>query len=165
MIQKEKLGAVFDCNVFFQATRNATGPAASALRLFEAGAFSLFLSNAILEEIRETFTDPDIRAKNRWLTNEVVDALFKHLESSATLIQDVTEQFSYERDPDDAKYVNLALAAGAKYLVTRDKDLLDLMSDETFRKEYPHLTILDPVAFLQQLPREDKPEPPAGKKE
>jgi len=41
MTQEEKLGAVFDCNIFFQATRNANGPAAKAFRLLETGAFSL----------------------------------------------------------------------------------------------------------------------------
>ena len=30
-------------------------------------------------------------------------------------------------------YVNLALTSGSKYLVSRDKDMLDLMNDSTFR--------------------------------
>jgi len=109
MTCKENLGAVFDCNVFLQATRNANGPAAKALRLLETGAFSLFVSSPILEEVKQTLSDP--------------------------------------------KYVNLALAAGAKYLVTRDQDLLDLMKDEAFYKQYPQLTILDSVAFLRELAR------------
>jgi putative PIN family toxin of toxin-antitoxin system len=151
MTHTENPGAVFDCNVFFQATRNANGPAAKALRLLETGAFSLFVSSTILDEITETMTDPKIRAKNPSLTDEVVDALLQHLTTQATLIHEVPERFSYHRDPDDANYVNLALAAGAKYLVTRDKDLLDLMKDEVFCKEYPQLTILDPVAFHREL--------------
>jgi putative PIN family toxin of toxin-antitoxin system len=153
MSQEEKPGAVFDCNIFFQATRNANGPAAKAFRLLDRGVFTLFVSHTILDEVRETFTDVEIRAKNRWLTDEVVDALLQHLSSKATLLQDVPNRFSYARDPDDAHYVNLALAARAKYLVTRDKDLLDLMNDEAFRHQYPDLTILDPVAFLQRLPQ------------
>jgi predicted nucleic acid-binding protein len=57
MNKKDNLGAVFDCNIFFQATRNANGPAAKVFRLLETGAFSLFVSSTILEEVRETFTD------------------------------------------------------------------------------------------------------------
>jgi hypothetical protein len=36
-------------------------------------------------------------------------------------------------------------------LVTRDKDLLDLMNDHAFRQRFPALTILDPVAFLKAI--------------
>jgi predicted nucleic acid-binding protein len=56
--------------------------------------------------------------------------------------------FSCPRDPDDEPYVNLAVAAGARYLVTRDKDLLDLMEDADFRRRFATLAILDPAAFL-----------------
>ena len=45
--------------------------------------------------------------------------------------------------------MNLALAAEAKCLVSRDRDLLDLMHDESFRRQYPDLQILEPVAFLR----------------
>ena len=39
--------------------------------------------------------------------------------------------FAYPRDPKDEPYVNLAVAAAADYVVTRDKDLLDLMTGHT----------------------------------
>ena len=42
--------------------------------------------------------------------------------------------FSLSRDPDDAIYVNVALTAQSPFLVSRDKDLLDLMKDDEFRK-------------------------------
>jgi len=52
--------------------------------------------------------------------------------------------------------VNLALEAGASYLVTWDADLLDLMDihrpeGKAFRAKFPDLVILDPVAFLRVL--------------
>jgi predicted nucleic acid-binding protein len=62
----------------------------------------------------------------------------------------------YPRDPDDEMVINLAIHVDAEYVVTRDKDLLVLM-DETrpegrfFRKRFPGIAILDPVAFLQAL--------------
>jgi putative PIN family toxin of toxin-antitoxin system len=161
MSQGGRLGVVFDCNIFFQATRNAAGPAAELLRRLEAGAFSLYLSDTILEEVRETLNDPTVRARNRSITDAAVDALLGHLSAKAAFVQDVPERFTLERDPDDAKYVNLALAAGARYLVTRDKDLLDLMNDSAFRSQYTDLTILDPVAFLQWLPPKDARSPEA----
>ena len=69
----------------------------------------------------------------------------------AQLVSLVPSLFSLPRDPDDEPYLNLALAADADYLVTWDKDLLDLMQDATFRAQYPRLTILNPVALLQIL--------------
>jgi predicted nucleic acid-binding protein len=45
----------------------------------------------------------------------------------------------------------LAIAAQAAFVVSRDNDLLDLMKDEEFRKAYPALAILDPVAFLRHV--------------
>ena len=69
----------------------------------------------------------------------------------------------FPRDPKDEPYINLALAANADYLVTRDNDLLDLMNDSDFRQQFPGLTILDPVAFLRVLsPPPVTDAPPGG---
>lgn len=60
---------------------------------------------------------------------------------------------SLERDPKDEPYLNLAIATKAEYLVTRDRDLLDLMHDSSFQQRYPDLRILDPVEFLNEIRR------------
>jgi len=73
------------------------------------------------------------------------------IDQVARKIDDVPASYSLPRDPDDEPYLNLALAANADYLVTWDKDMLDLMQDEGFRSQYPQLTILNPVALLQAL--------------
>jgi predicted nucleic acid-binding protein len=54
-----------------------------------------------------------------------------------------------ENDDKDERYINLALASSAAYLVTWDKDLLDLMDDQGFRLQFPQLTILEPPALLR----------------
>ena len=59
--------------------------------------------------------------------------------------------FVLSRDPKDEPYLNLAIATDASYLVSRDNDLLDLMTDSEFRTQHPDLKILDPVAFLREL--------------
>jgi predicted nucleic acid-binding protein len=48
------------------------------------------------------------------------------------------------RDPDDDKIIACALAAGAEYLVSRDRDLLSLGS-------YAGITIIAPERFLRVL--------------
>lgn len=83
-----------------------------------------------------------------------------------TLFRKVPKRFVYPRDPDDEPYLNLAIEAGAQFLVTRDRDLLDLMRANTeegrdFQRRFRELKILDPVAFLKEI--EQRPDEPAGK--
>lgn len=153
---EERLGVVFDTMLFLQAVGSGRGPAFRALQRFEAGEFRLFVSRDLLEEVRDVLSRPKIRRKMPLLTEERVATLIERLESKAVLIPHVPKHVAYPRDPDDEPILNLAVEAGAKYLVSRDHDLLSLMEasrpeGEAFRSAFPNLTILDPVAFLQEL--------------
>jgi putative PIN family toxin of toxin-antitoxin system len=144
--------AVFDCMVFLQASARPTGPAA---RLFvdfvERGRLELCISDAILEEVRDVLGRPRIRAKNPAITDDFVAKFFSRIKQVASRLEPVPHVFTLPRDPDDEPYLDLAIAVAAGYLVTRDKDLLDLMLDPLFRAHYPGLTILDPAAMLRIL--------------
>jgi putative PIN family toxin of toxin-antitoxin system len=143
--------------VFFQATARPTGPAARLFTDFvEGGRLTLYVSDAILDEVRDVLGRPQIRAKNPALTDEAVSEFCNRVRQVAQRIDPIPATFALARDPDDEPYVNLAIAATADYLVTRDKDMLGLMQDAAFRAQYPTLTILDPVALLQIL----NPPPP-----
>jgi len=119
------------------------------------GKVSLFVSPAVVEELRDVASRPKVFAK-LGLTASWVQEFLEAVEIAATVLTSVPLLFAYERDPDDAHYVNLALAADAKLIVSRDKDLLDLM-DATkpeaaeFQKRFPRLRILEPVAFLREI--------------
>jgi uncharacterized protein len=144
-------GVVFDTMILYQATANLTGPAAEFLRQLEAGRFTLYVSDEILDEARDVLGQPKLRDKNPRVTDETVQQTFDLLGRLARTVSKVPSLFSLPRDPDDEPYLNLAIAADADYLVTRDKDLLDLMQDAGFRAQYPRLTILSPVALLRLL--------------
>jgi len=164
---------VFDCMIYLQAAANESSPAAALLRMMDDSIISLFVSNDILDEVRDVLSRPKIRQKNPRITDERVDALLTRLAEQGTLLESVPKHFSYERDPKDEKYINLAVAADAAYLVSRDNDLLDLMREDLvgskdFRQQFPTLTILNPVAFLrqiEQLPRQQEPEQSQEKKD
>jgi hypothetical protein len=93
-------------------------------------------------------------------------AVIRHV---AEVLPTVPRTVTLARDPDDEPYLNLAVASGAAYLVTRDRDMLDLMKDAAFVAQYPDLKILSPVELLKELtppialqeeePRERKLEP------
>lgn len=109
----------------------------------------------MLEELREVASRPKVIAK-LGLVPDRVQEFIEAIEIAATVLTGFPEAFAYERDPDDAHYVNLALAADAKWIVSRDKDLLDL-TDPTkpesaeFHARFPLLRILSPTAFLRGI--------------
>jgi uncharacterized protein len=155
MTTPELARVVFDCMIFLQATTRVKGPAAACLRLLDLGSITLFVSDEILREVEDVLDRPKVRQKNPHLTDQVVHRLLDRLSKTATRIDPVPVQFSYPRDPKDEPYLNLAIVASAKFLVTRDKELLDLMLENgegmDFRSRFPNLKILDPVDFLREM--------------
>lgn len=62
------------------------------------------------------------------------------------------EHYVLARDPADSKYLNLAITAGAPYVVTDDLDLLELMDPPStagidFRTRFPAVEIITPAAL------------------
>lgn len=156
------IGVVLDCMVYVQATANAKGPAARLLDLLDTGEIILFVSRETLSEIRDTMNDEEVRAKLPGITDIRVEVLFRRLEQKATSIKQIPKRFEYPRDPDDEPYINLALAAGATHLISRDNDLLDLMRWETeegreFQKRFRFLKIVTPDVFLNEIEKGRKP--------
>jgi putative PIN family toxin of toxin-antitoxin system len=144
------IAVVFDCMVFLQAAASDRGPAFACLSLVESNHVTLSLSPAILAEVKDVLSRPKLRAKFPSLTPERVDLFLLKVASIAVVTADAPDAGFPLRDPDDLPYLNLAIATGAAYLVTRDPDLLDLMKDSAFLAQHSHLRIVDPVEFLQK---------------
>lgn len=151
-----RVRVVLDCNTCIQAIAFENGPAAAALRLAESQGFELCISKATLAELRRVLTYDEVLAISPNLTPAVINAFLDRLTYRATLCRRVRRTFVYARDPKDEPYMNLAATVKADYLVTRDKDLLWLMTGHTafckqFRQRTHPLKVLDPVAFLHAL--------------
>lgn len=72
----------------------------------------------------------------------------------------ILNHFQLPRDPKDEKYINLAVEAEADYIVTRDKDLLDLMTgidieSKEFRQRFRPLRMVEPIKFLRIIQEKD----------
>lgn len=154
--------AVFDCMVFLQSAARPAGPSGVCFRLVEEQKITLCVSADILAEVRDVLARPKLQEKFPLLTPEWVAEFVKNAENKAVVIGEVPKVYALERDPKDEPYLNLAIATAAPYLVSRDKDLLDLMNDKNFRERYPALTILDPVAFLKTVADLEKAAPAAS---
>ena len=142
--------------VYLQGAARAEGPAGACIELAVDGQIRLVLSNDILTEVIDVLTRPEARARFPVLTEDYVADYLDRVRAAAEVFEGVPSVFVFERDPKDEKYLNLAVAADVQFLVSRDRDLLDLMGPgrqpgSAFRDVYANLTILDPVAFLQTI--------------
>ena len=144
--------AVFDCNTLLQALASPKGPAGACFKLTTNGLVSLFVSSVVVNELRNVTSRPIVIRKLR-LTTERVAEFLETINIIATSLDGFAEPFTFERDPKDAHYVNLAIAADARLIVSRDKDLLDLMTNSMpegreLLRRYPDFRVLNPSAFL-----------------
>lgn len=155
MTESEPDKVVFDCTVFAQALVSSSGPAAACLTHAQRGRLKLFVSDYVLQEIREL---PSKIRPRFAVTPEKVERLIQDLAKYAEAVSDVSPLYTHPIDPDDSHYVNLAVAAGAMLIVSRDRHLLNL-SDPTreeakeFLRQFPSLTVTTPDALSEKLRR------------
>lgn len=152
--------AVFDSNVLLQAASRGESVAAKCLRLVVDGKVRLYVCEEILTEIEDALNRPEIRNHFQTLTDQIVEAFLLRLRKTTHLISKVPKKFSYPRDPDDEPYINLAAKTTADFLVSRDKDLLDLMTGYTieakqFRQKFRFLRVVEPLEFLKEMQKFD----------
>ena len=124
--------------------------------LVEAGRLELLVCDEAIAELRDVLLRPAVQRRFPVLTDDIVAAFVARLLAISTPIRPVPASFRLPRDPDDELYINLAIAGNAGYLVTRDRDLLNLAAGTTregreLQQMRPELKILDPVALLKEL--------------
>ncbi len=143
------IDVVFDTNTFLQAAAAINGPAHACWRFAEERQVRVFVTEVILREIEDVLTRPKVRERLRILTDEHVADILNAFRAYCSLVAEPPATFQLPRDQDDAKFIDLAIAVGARYIVTRDRDLLDLDGDLGFSTRFPGLEIITPVGFLE----------------
>lgn len=117
----------------------------------------MFVSPAILAEIEDVARRPHLVQRFR-LTERKLEEFLMMIRSFIQLIDDVPHVFTYDRDPKDEHYVDLAIATGSELVVSRDRDLLALAdpndpAGRDFMARYPAIHILTPVEMVARLGR------------
>jgi predicted nucleic acid-binding protein len=153
--------AVFDCVILLQAAARRTGPAAECLQAVRDGRLKLFLSPDILAGSPGRSAPPQDAPKvpgpHSGGRGRVSGGRGEQRDDALHGTQGLHAR---PRPQGRTVYIDLAAAIQARYLVSRDKDLLDLMGDDTFRQQFPGLTVIDPVALLRELTlAQPKPNP------
>jgi len=116
---------LIDTNVIISGTF-WSGKPKRLLNTARRGEITYITSKTLLEELRETLTDPE---KPFQLNEKETEKVVRNLRTFAILISP-TSQVSVCRDEDDNRVLECAMDGEASYIVTGDKDLLDLKSFE-----------------------------------
>jgi putative PIN family toxin of toxin-antitoxin system len=154
-VVSQPLRVVYDTNVLLQALARPTGPAGACVEAVRAGQVLLYISNELVAELKDVAARPSVRQKLR-LTEEVTSRFFVELYSVATLIDTVPAVYELVADPKDTMIVNLAIAAGARIITSRDKHLLALRDETTpqgveFHSQHGSIEVLTPVELLERI--------------
>jgi putative PIN family toxin of toxin-antitoxin system len=145
---------VFDCNIFAQALMNPVGPAGACVQAALNGQITLFIAEFVLVELRDIPNkSTPVRAG---VTSEKTENLVQLLLLRTEFIPNIPKVFVHPIDEDDSDYVNLALAADANSIVSRDRHMLNLNNpakawSTDFRSRFPELRIISPMQLLTDL--------------
>jgi putative PIN family toxin of toxin-antitoxin system len=143
--------AVFDTVILLQAATNPDGPSWAALALADSGRVQIVASEATLKEAEGVFARPSVRERFATLDDQTAGEFLGVYRGMAEVHVNVPKTVWLERNHKDEPFLDLAVASGSAYLVTRDKDMLDLMADADFTARYPGLKIVNPVELLREL--------------
>jgi putative PIN family toxin of toxin-antitoxin system len=131
---------VIDPNVLVSAAISSAGQPRAIVNAWTEERFELLVSPAVIEELRDVLHRPRLR---RWISLELADAFVDGLAQDATTIADPPALPGVSRDPDDDYLIALARATQADYLISGDRDLLDLQD--------PDPPVLSPRQFAELL--------------
>ena len=97
--------------IFLQAAARPTGPAAALLELAEISAIELLVSDATLNELQDVLNRPSLQRKFPSLTTALVADFIERIKLCSSYSANIPSVFPFDRDPKDAKYIDLAFAA------------------------------------------------------
>jgi len=148
--------AVYDCMVLLQALSKPDRTSGNCFRAVIDGRVRLAVSNATLLEVEDVVNRPDLRERVFKVTDAQVRSFLDLLVRVSVLVADVPMVCRLPGDRKDEKHLNLAIAAHAEFIVTRDNLLLGLMTAENpdafaFRAAHPTIETLLPETFLARL--------------
>jgi len=135
--------AVLDTNTLVSAIINTTSSVASEIyQSAKEKRFILITSPLILTELYDVLQrDRIVKLHKR--SPEELQVIMQELINVSYVVPG-TIKIELVRDPDDDKIISAAVEGKANYIISRDKDLLDLI-------EYEEIKIISPEQFIRLL--------------
>ena len=151
---------IFDCNIFLQAFLSTKGAASKCQKSVDNDLVELYISRDVFNEVKNVLNRPEFQVKFPHAASENLTIFLEHIKEKAVFVRSVGKHFELARDKKDEPYLNLAIEVHADFIITWDKDLLDLMTDisiegKEFRQKSRPLKIVEPIEFLKIIEKED----------
>jgi uncharacterized protein len=116
---------VVDTNVLESAALSPHGPAAAIFELASVSAVTLIVSPLILDEYRRALKYPNVQELHN-MDDEDLDQFINAMARFISLVEpNVIEQVVVD-DPDDDKFIAVAVMSGASHIVSGNRHLLSL---------------------------------------
>ena len=147
---------MLDTNTLVRGMYSSLSPAGRVLEGCRSRFYRFLLSKAVFAEYVEVLNYEEIRERNYDVHWKSATLLVMRLKYVSVYLPSVSVSFDFRRDPDEAKFLELAIAGNATHLVTHDRDLLSLRSGHTevakrLRRRMPRLSILTAADFLSSM--------------
>lgn len=133
--------AVLDSTVLVSAFLSKTGISRELLRKAKTGGFTICLSEEILAETERVLLEYTRIRKRYPYADEAAAKYIQLLRIVCQVITELPKIKAVARDPNDDMIIACGIKAKARYIVTRDKDMLEL-------KEYERISIVSPEVFI-----------------
>lgn len=132
--------AVLDTNTLVSAVINTPFSVSQEIyQNFVAGHFLLIISPSLLAEVEDVVGREQVKRLHK-RSREDLHEFIGQLAELCYIVPGTT-QIDIVRDPDDNKIISAALEGRADYIISRDKDLLDI-------KKYQGMNIITPEKFM-----------------
>jgi putative PIN family toxin of toxin-antitoxin system len=145
---------VLDTNTLLRALADASSASADIVRACERRALLILLSKPVLDEYRDVLGEAEIAGRFPAITPEAVSRTLDVLRYVGDYVRNLRVRFRFNRDPDDATFMELAIAGGASHIISHDDDLRSLPTSRTddgrrFRR-LPRTRVLDALTFKRE---------------
>lgn len=132
---------VVDTNVLISALLKADGSPAKIVALWRSGRLELVVSEEVIDEVARVLGYPRIRKR---VTAEEAERFVDLLRTAALGMTAYERVTVVDDDPDDDKFLAIAVASRAAYVISGDTHLLRVGT-------YRGIDILTPSAFLTDI--------------
>jgi len=141
-----KIKVVVDSNVFVNALLG--GKSKEIFKWIDKGDIELILSDDIFAEYSVLIDYPKVKER---VDSLLFYSLLYEIYKKARFLEP-NEQFNICRDKEDNKFLDAVYTSKADYLITLDKDLLDLRNEnKEFQIKEHKFKILRPEKFLRLI--------------
>ena len=138
---------VLDTSIILAALISKSG---SSFRIIEE-LFENKIINFVSQEILEEYFRILIFKGTKYFPLSLVFEFYKAIEEKSILVIP-KEHFTFCRDPEDNKFLDVVYESKAEYLITLDRDLLDLRDEnKEFKIKEHRFKILRPEEFLEEI--------------